>query len=339
MAIFPLVSTPGQNQATTQPEAVDIESWTEQATQALHAVAISSPSVPSALLGGGPSALAIPLDDHEVRQDLSQHGTQSAKTATQPVSSGYVKRRDPVRRDSMKRREALLKGKEGSRRRQRWENDRLLNNPHAVPPLPSDWDVQPTYPRHSIPYYLAPLWDAGLKQNSAANSEAKKRAGDDDEAAAKVPKQLREKLKRARGAKGLLRDLEEEVRTFVKTWEAKEAQLEQDHSSDIDSEDEEIVFIGRNGQIEETPPRKRLDRQLEKDKLVFDSLANDQGASFGRWLVHSLASYYGLRTWSVTVGDPARREAYVGIQDQNDKFCRRSSAPMEQLPLPLWGLV
>jgi hypothetical protein len=31
-------------------------------------------------------------------------------------------RKEPLRRDSMKRREALLKGKEGSRRRQRWEN-------------------------------------------------------------------------------------------------------------------------------------------------------------------------------------------------------------------------
>jgi hypothetical protein len=32
------------------------------------------------------------------------------------------RRRESVRKDSMKRREALLKGKDGSRRRQRWEN-------------------------------------------------------------------------------------------------------------------------------------------------------------------------------------------------------------------------
>ena len=38
-----------------------------------------------------------------------------------------------------------------------------------------------------------------------------------------------------------------------------------------------------------------------------------------RWLVHNIATYYGLRTWSVTVGDPARREAYVGIK--GDKAC------------------
>ncbi|KAI9720265.1 MAG: hypothetical protein M1812_003083 [Candelaria pacifica] len=282
MAIFPLTSTLNQGQSPAHSEAVDIESWTEQATQALHAVAISSPSAPSAIIGSGPNSLAIPLDDHEARQNPYQHSVRSTKVAPQPVSSGYVKRREPTRRDSMKRREALLMGKEGSRRRQRWENDRLLNNPHAQPPLPIDWEVHPTYPRHSVPYYLAPLWDAGLKQNSAANSKEHKRDGEKEDAVAKVPKQLREKLKRARGAKGLLRDLEEEVRIFVKKWETKEAQIEQGHSSDIDSEDEEIVFVGRNGQIEETPARNRLDQQLEKDKLVFDSLANDQGASFGQ---------------------------------------------------------
>lgn len=29
--------------------------------------------------------------------------------------------------------------------------------------------------------------------------------------------------------------------------------------------------------------------------------------------MHSIASYYGLHTWSVTAGDPAFRKAYVGF--------------------------
>lgn len=36
-------------------------------------------------------------------------------------------KRPPSRRDSLRRREALLKGKEGSRRRQRWENGQSLS--------------------------------------------------------------------------------------------------------------------------------------------------------------------------------------------------------------------
>lgn len=163
--------------------------------------------------------------------------------------------------------------------------DRLLNNPHAQPPLPSDWEVHPTYPRHSVPYYLAPLWDAGLKQNSSTKSNRQPKIEHNDEAATTVPKQLRERLKRAKGAKGLLRDLEEEVRLFVKSWEFEETQLDQGHnSSDIDSEDEEIVFVGRNGQIEDRLLRKRKLR----DKLVFDSPANDHGASFGYVTIHSV---------------------------------------------------
>ena len=57
---------------------------------------------------------------------------------------------------------------------------------------------------------------------------------------------------------------------------------------------------------------------------------------FSRWLVHSIASYYGLRTWSITVGDPARREAYVGIKQM--KTSRLVSADGE-LPRPLWCMV
>lgn len=56
-----------------------------------------------------------------------------------------------------------------------------------------------------------------------------------------------------------------------------------------------------------------------------------------RWLVHSIGSYYGLRTWSVTVGDPARREAYVGI-----KQMRTGNRPVSaggELPRPLWNMV
>lgn len=52
--------------------------------------------------------------------------------------------------------------------------------------------------------------------------------------------------------------------------------------------------------------------------------------------MHSIASYYGLRTWSITVGDPARREAYVGIPPQQTKG--RISSPVLR-PRPLWVMV
>ena len=111
---------------------------------------------------------------------------------------------------------------------------------------------------------------------------ARKQAEAEDESAGKIPRELREKLKKAKAAKGLLKDLEEQVRLFVKNWED---QTKDGSKHELDSEDEEIVFVGRNGQMNDIPssPKISLDEDdVERDqRLVFDSLANDQGASFG----------------------------------------------------------
>lgn len=66
-----------------------------------------------------------------------------------------------------------------------------------------------------------------------------------------------------------------------------------------------------------------------------------QGANEGnrRWLVHSIAAYYGLSSRSVTVGNPARREAYVGIKETKMKSGRVEGGGEVELPRPLWGLV
>ncbi|KAL8674821.1 MAG: hypothetical protein Q9168_000802 [Polycauliona sp. 1 TL-2023] len=332
MAIFP-IETSGQADGphpSTAP-AIDIEAWTEQATESINAISLLS----STPVRGTSLSLAIPLDEQAAKRTNGEQHAQDLSTDNRP-------RREPLRRDSLKRREALLKGKEGSRRRQRWENDRLLSNPWAQPPLPSDWEVQPTYRKRSVPYYLAPLWDAQVAARE--NAEAMKRKiGNKDSAAtggnAKVPKELREKLKKTKAAKGLLQDLEEQVRNFVKDWEAKKHKPASVPKVDLDSDEEEIVFVGRNGQMHDVPqsPHAVMDdfdeNDIRRDKLVFDSLADDHGASFGRWLVHSIATYYGLHTWSVTTGHPARREAYVGLKSD------RPAAASGPLPRPLWGMV
>ena len=134
----------------------------------------------------------------------------------------------------------------------------------------------------------------------------------------------------------MLQDLEEEVRAFIQDWENKGRQKESDGFGDVESdEEEEIVFIGRNGAMSD---EKRQERdgavsELRKERLLFQSGLEDHGASFGRWLVHSIATYYGLETWSVTTGEPARREAYIGLKGQP-----RLPSKIE-MPRPLWGMV
>jgi R3H-associated N-terminal domain len=162
-----------------------------------------------------------------------------------------------------------------------------MNNPWAQPPLPSDWEVQPTYPKHAVPYYLAPLWDAEAFERSIERKMKGKKQGRRagispiEEAASNVPKEVRSKLKHARAAKGLLQDLEEEVRLFLQKWNDKERKSREDGFHDVDSEEEEIVFVGRNGQMYDSPTRDQPSEGLRRDKLVFDALANDRGASFG----------------------------------------------------------
>lgn len=110
----------------------------------------------------------------------------------------------------------------------------------------------------------------------------RKQAEAEGESAGKIPRELREKLKKAKAAKGLLKDLEEQVRLFVKNWEDQTKNVGE---HELDSEDEEIVFVGRNAQMSDIPssPKTGFDESdAERDqRLVFDSLANDQGASFG----------------------------------------------------------
>ena len=139
-----------------------------------------------------------------------------------------------------------------------------------------------------MPYYLAPLWDKSVAARALDEREKqkgfKKSPSTEEQNAAKISKELRGKLKKAKAAKGLLRDLEEQVRAFVKNWEEKMKKVAKEEP-DIDSEDEEIVFVGRNGQMNDMPlspgPNEDKGHEPPKDQLLFESLATDRGASFG----------------------------------------------------------
>ncbi|PGG96497.1 hypothetical protein AJ79_09557 [Helicocarpus griseus UAMH5409] len=391
MAIHPTLHVDG---SLTPQQAQEISVWSQRAARAIHgdnAPTSTEGATSTARVPGTSVSLAIPLDDEHhppTSLPLRVRTAPNGETAA-PVASATYRRREPLRRDSQKRREALLKGKEGSRRRQRWENDRLLNNPWAQPPSANDWQIQPTYQHRSVPYYLAPLWDTHFA--SKEHTKNSRKNNKDNDSGSQIPKELRLKLKHARAARGMLRDLEEEIRRFVEKYHEKQAVLRDEGledapsplsddddkndrknkpdeaSDDSGSDDDEVVFVGRKGQMHDSPSRKDRLRKLDADmgitkepegeKMVFESLEEDRAAGFGRWLVHSLASYYGLRTWSVTVGNPARREAYVGINPLPTAKSRGSSTtphgmskvtaehnvPRTKsgaiLPQPLWATV
>ncbi|KAL4803950.1 R3H-associated N-terminal domain-containing protein [Aspergillus unguis] len=373
MAIHPSFPSQADVRGPLSPQQAEaISAWTEQAAASLEDLTLTD-SVPvsgrNAVLRGTSVPLSIPLDDPVPATDgTSAHrvrviGQSTEETRKAPTVS--FRRREPLRRDSLKRREALLKGKDGSRRRQRWENDRLLHNPWAEAPSPKDWMPQPTHTRHEpMPYFLAPLWD---KHYAHIDTRSPKQIANDARTDKHhIPKELRLKLKQARAARGMLQDMEEDIRQFIERWNERQLERQRDGladapSSEDDSEDE-VVFVGRNGQMHDSPDRRtKLQNMRETmssfnerdgEKMVFESSVDDRSSGFGRWLVHSIASYYGLHTWSITVGSPARREAYVGfyppaagrradLLSHPSKSCREEVTikPGEKLPRPLWSQV
>ena len=108
-----------------------------------------------------------------------------------------------------------------------------------------------------------------------------------DEGFGLVPRDLRRTLKRSKGAKGLLVELEEEVRRFVMGWEKRQQRKhdkEEQRSPPVtptrvesregeSDSDEELVFVGRGGTMRDVPAspvtRKRVDSKAgEMEEVV-----------------------------------------------------------------------
>ncbi|KAK2000450.1 hypothetical protein LX36DRAFT_572198 [Colletotrichum falcatum] len=318
---------------TTTTTPIDIEAWTVSALESL--------SVSPAARGTGGPLLSIDLDQQQPKNRAvpvpvpvpAPAADDENNTPPPPPAQNQNPpiRRPLSRRDSQKKRDALLKGSEGSRQRRRWENDRLVGVPNAQPPLPGDWQVRPTHPVHVVPYQVAQLWDApgagGLRQRT-------------EEKTSRLQAQRKRQQRRDGTATGLGAG-EEPVRAFL-------ARRGDDSDAEGDSDDDEIVFVGRRqGTAANTAAAgtagtgwKKARREVASEPvdtgMVFDALgADDEGASFKRWLTHSISDYYGLQSHSVTTGEPARKVVYVTLRDPP-----ASAAPKKRtaLPRPLWEM-
>jgi hypothetical protein len=102
----------GDDSRSTRIQAFSIEAWTEQVAHST--VAVSAPQNMSEV-----APIVIPRDGHPGHKAVDEAAANLKAGSSNPASRS---RHEPLRRDSLKRREALVKGHEGSRRRQRWEN-------------------------------------------------------------------------------------------------------------------------------------------------------------------------------------------------------------------------
>lgn len=327
---------------------LDIESWTVAALESLDITPIAR---------GTGNSLSFSIDSHDDHPDAANAPVQM-KLRNIAFDSGAgagitPARRPPVRRNSVTRREQMLKGNEGSRHRRRWENDHLLNVPNVQPPQPSDWQIRPTHPVVTVHYELAKYWDKGLRERveerKAAFATHRKTAPVSVGAraeAGRVPRDLRVTAKKTPAVKSWLRVLEEPVRQFLvdKGLVAKPTSEEEEAHETSSSEDDEIVFVGRNGAMLDGRAFKKAVRQSRDGEakrpaetgMVLDSLGDDETGAFKRWLTHSISDYYGLDSKSVTLGSPARRVVYVGVKQLGSQ--RHAPAIRSVLPPPLWEM-
>ncbi|KAI0483287.1 hypothetical protein GGR56DRAFT_671064 [Xylariaceae sp. FL0804] len=325
---------------------VDIEAWTVSALEAL--------SISPVAQGTTGNPLSIPLDrDEHVAAAKKPSVTIQDPHGTLAVTAP---RRPPSRRDSLKRREALLKGKEGSRQRRRWENNRLVGVPNAQPPQPQDWLPCPTYRLHHVPYQVAAAWDARLRADAEAAAAAAARRKQthtrtrgDGLVAGRVPRELSLRAKRTPAVRAWVRSLEEPVRRYLverevaardETEDNDDNGDEDESSSDADTEDEEIVFVGRNGSMRDGWKRARREdarkHETRDEGMMFDALGDEDGGAFRRWITHSISDYYNLESHSVFVGDPKRKVVYVGVKEI--RTGGHALPPPARLPRPLWEL-
>ncbi|KND93198.1 hypothetical protein TOPH_02456 [Tolypocladium ophioglossoides CBS 100239] len=320
--------------------AVDIDAWTLSALQSL--------SVSPVARGTG-TPLAIPIDEHTAvaaRRDTRTVAFHASATPETP-------RRPPSRRDSQRRREEILRGHEGSRQRRRWENDRLVGVPNVQPPLATDWEVHPTHRVHPVPYQLAQFWDRGARQRAedkaaqlqAARKKQQRTAGSATGlGAGEVPRDLRETAKRSPAVRGWVRALEEPVRRFLAAEQDRRRQQDDDSAAEaVDSEDDEIVFVGRGAAMSELwekrearykMARREVEHETVDSGVVFDSFGEGEGAAYKRWLTHAISDYYGLASRSVTLAHTPCRVVYVGLKQAH----QRTGPPLTKLPCPLWEL-
>lgn len=229
--------------------------------------------------------------------------------------------------------------------------DRLLSNPYITPPTPVDFLPCTPPPIKVVHYEIAWLWDAQYRQQY----QQRQTNGRTRQVDPRIPPELKSGLKRAGGAVGIAKILEVKVREFVKMaaappspqngWEVvhhTNLVSEDGHDyEDFEEDKEVIVFTPKKQRQQTTTTTASLDVSHNSLQAapVYQSALEDPAAPFIRWLVHGIAEYYSLRSWSVTEQDPSLtstgassrevRVAYVGLPLSYSKL------PLD-LPRPLW---
>lgn len=177
-----------------------------------------------------------------------------------------------------------------------------------------------------MPYQVAQYWERGVRQQvqdktSRLQATRKKQQLQSGSATGlgvgEVPRDLREYAKRSPLVKNWVRTLEEPVRDFLHGEGSRAAEKERQEMAaaeeELDSDEEEIVFAGRQGALKELQEKKdrwrlahrEIAQETVDSGMVFDSFGDDESAAY--------KYVFLLRVWEYV--DANRLQALVDSLD------------------------
>ncbi|BFZ62883.1 hypothetical protein YB2330_003993 [Saitoella coloradoensis] len=271
-------------------------------------VSPSSPPPPAAVSVMDSIATVV---DTELRIPISQPLTPP-KTPSRKVKVAHE-------RSTLRRRELLLQGKEGSRARRRFENSLLLNNPWATPPSREDWVPTPDSSRRfrRVEWSLVERMEALNVGSKEGKSREQARSGVEG-----VTKGLKARVKKAHVPADLIRSIEAELRTLLESTTCSNL----DKTSPPTAVEEEIIFTPRRKCT--TPSSSASSPSPTPSTPLIElefPLANipEPEASYHRWILHQICTYYNVKSWSKDVGKrrvavlrPEAGEGRRGLKDR-----------------------
>lgn len=145
------------------------------------------------------------------------------------------------------------------------------------------------HPVKHIPYQIATLWDLRMRAEAetkravaARRKQMQTRTMGDAHVTGRVPRELLQRAKRTPAVKKWIRSLEEPVRRYLIEQEIAKEPLSTDSEGDV--EDEEIVFVGRNGTTMrdgwKKAKRETKGSKTQEEGMIFDALGNDADSAF-----------------------------------------------------------
>lgn len=175
-----------------------------------------------------------------------------------------------------------LSGREGSRRRRRMENAKLLGCPQRVEPSGEDWSIAPTHKRRVL------SWDKALQIDPTAlrsrfTTNKSTSTGSDDRP--RLSRSLRHELKRQHVSPAFVQSIESEVRDML---------FPADAEPEYDTVDDSFASDSSEDVASRRSPSRTVRIAIEAP--------TDKATAYLRYFVHLICQYYALRSESSNVG-------------------------------------